>query len=83
MKIIKFLMSVAFIIFVSSSLALAKDCEKFDKLSSEYAKCTSDNLKNKTQKKAKELKKKFNSSKLKEKLLKFKNSKSHKEFFEK
>ena len=67
---------------------------EIDKLSKEFAKCTSDKLKNKTSKKADDIKtktvkkieqgkKKFKNFNFKEKLKKFKNSKSLKEFTEK
>ncbi len=72
------------------SIALAQDCSKFEKLSKEYAECNTNLvkkktklLKNKASSKIDEGKKKFNKSKLKETLIKFKNSKSHKEFIEK
>ena len=79
----KFFIYLIILTIININLSKADDCNKFDKLSKEYAKCTSENLKDKTSKKASEWKKKFNSSKLKEKLLKFKNSKSHTEFIEK
>tara|TARA_B100000674_G_C37206632_1_gene630755 strand:- start:246 stop:530 length:285 start_codon:yes stop_codon:yes gene_type:complete len=93
MKTYKFIITILFIIFLNISLVHAEECKKFDKLSKEYAKCTSDLLKDKTKKKAiklkistgekiKQGKKMFNNSKLKEKIIKFKNSKSHKEFVE-
>ena len=62
------------------SLSVADDCNKFDKLSKEYAKCTAELIKEKTSEKYNEGKKKLNKLNLKEKLIKFKNSKSHKEF---
>ena len=91
MKIIKIIISVLFISLFSIKFSYAEDCSKYEKLSKEYAKCTSDKLKketsqkaeeikSKTAKKIKEGKKKFNNSKLKDILIKFKNSKSHKEF---
>ena len=94
MKIIKIIISVLLISLFSLSFSSADDCSKYDKLSKEYAKCTSDKLKKETSNKAEEIKsktakkieegkkklKKFN---LKDKLKKFKNSKSHKEFSEK
>ena len=94
MKIIKIIISVLLISLFSLSFSSADDCSKYEKLSKEYAKCTSDKLKKETSQKAKEIKsktakkieegkkklKKFN---LKDKLKKFKNSKSHKEFSEK
>ena len=94
MKIIKTLILVLFISLYSLTFSFAEDCSKYDKLSKEYAKCTSDKLKKETSQKAEEIKsktakkieegkkklKKFN---LKDKLKKFKDSKSHKEFTEK
>ena len=78
----------------SVNSSTADDCNKFDKLSKEYAKCKTELIKEKTSEKAelikektsekyKEGKKKLNKLNLKEKLIKFKNSKSHKEFTEK
>ena len=78
----------------SVNSSTADDCNKFDKLTKEYAKCTAELIKEKTSEKAelikektsekyKEGKKKLNKLNLKEKLIKFKNSKSHKEFTEK
>ena len=81
----KFKFFAYFIIITISnvSLSVADDCNKFDKLSKEYAKCTAELIKEKTSEKYKEGKKKLNKLNLKEKLIKFKNSKSHKEFTEK
>ena len=95
------IITITFIILLSqNSLAEEKDCNQYDKLSKEYAKCNSLLLKNKTleikEKTSKktlivkddatkiinDLKKKFNKSDLKNKLLKFKNSKSHIEYKE-
>ena len=92
---------IVFTILVShNTLAEEKDCNQYDKLSKEYAKCNSLLLKNKTlnikentskmtliikndiTKKIDDAKNKFNKSDLKKKLLKFKNSKSHKEYKE-
>ena len=88
MKIIFFIL----IILIGSSystFADKEDCNKYDKLSTEYAKCTSElikkkslEIKNKTTSKLEEGKKKLKKFDLKTKLLKFKNSKSHKEFVE-
>ena len=93
--------TITFIILLSqNSLAEEQDCNQYDKLSKEYAKCNSLLLKNKTleikentskktimikddaTKKINSIKDKFKKSGLKKKLLKFKNSKSHKEFKE-
>ena len=76
-----FLLIIFFVMF--SFLAKAENCEKYDKLSKEFAKCNADLIKKKTSEKINEGKKKFNSSKLKNILTKFKNSKTHKEFMEK
>ena len=72
-----------------STFADTEDCNKYDKLSTEYAKCTSElvkkkslEIKSKTTLKIEEGKKKLKKLDLKTKLLKFKNSKSHKEFVE-
>ncbi len=94
MKIIKIVISVIFISLFNFTYSSAENCSKYDKLSKEYAKCTSDKLKKKTSKKTEELKsktakkieegkKKIKNFNLKDKLKKFKNSKSHKEFTEK
>ena len=94
MKIIKIIISVLLISLSSYTFSSADDCSKYDKLSKDYAKCTSDKLKKETSQKAEEIKsktakkieegkKKFNNSKLKDTLIKFKNSKNHKEFMEK
>ena len=95
------IITITFIILLSqNSLAEEKNCNQYDKLSKEYAKCNSLLLKNKTlkikentskktiiikndaTKKINNIKDKFNKSDLKKKLLKFKNSQSHKEFKE-
>ena len=94
MKIFKIIISVLFISLFSLVFSYAEDCSKYDKLSKEYAKCTSDKLKKETSKKAEKIKsktakkieegkKKLKSFNLKDKLKKFKNSKTHKEFTEK
>ena len=80
-KIILFI-SIYALVF-NYSLVEANDCNKFEKVSKEYAKCTSLLIKEKTSSKLKKSKKTFDKSILKKKLLKFKNSKSMKEFIEK
>ena len=89
MKTEKILTLFLTLIFINSSNVFAKDCSKLDKLSKEYAECNADlikknakNLKDKASIKIEEGKKKFNKLNLKKKLLKFKNSKSHKDFVE-
>ena len=94
MKIIKIVFSVIFISLFNLTFSYAEDCSKYDKLSKEYAKCTSDKLKKETSQKAEEIKsktakkieegkKRLKNFDLKKKLKKFKNSKTHKEFSEK
>ena len=90
MKKIKLLFLTLIIISINLSISTAQDCGKLDKLSKEYAECNASllkkkakSLKNKASTKIDDGKKKFNKSKFKEKLIKFKNSKSHKEFMEK
>ena len=93
MKITKFIILTLFISFSNFHVTIADECNKYDKLSKEYAKCKSEELKTKTSEKAEEIKsktaekieegkKKIKKLKLKDKLIKFKNSKSHKEFIE-
>jgi len=95
------IITITFIALLSqNSLAEEKDCNQYNKLSKEYAKCNSLLLKNKTleikentskktiivkddaTRKINDIKDKFNKSEFKKKLLKFKNSKSHKEYKE-
>ena len=78
----KLFVYLTFLTIVNVNLSVADDCNKFDKLSKEYAKCTAELIKEKTSEKYNEGKKKLNKLNLKEKLIKFKNSKSHKEFIE-
>ena len=93
MKITKIIILTLFISFSNFSVTIANECDKYDKLTKEYAKCKSEKLKTKTSEKAEEIKsktakkieegkKKIKKLKLKDKLIKFKNSKSHKEFIE-
>ena len=89
MKIIKILILLTTFILINKSIVLAQDCSKLDKLSKEYAECNTNllkknakALKNKASDKIEEGKKKFNKLNIKDKLLKFKNSKSHKDFVE-
>ena len=80
---IKLFVYLLILTITNVNLSIADDCNKFDKLSKEYAKCTAELIKEKTSEKYKEGKKKFNKLNLKDKLIKFKDSKSHKEFMEK
>ena len=72
MKKINILVLIIYIILLSPIYADSKNCNEFKKTTKEYAKCTSGKIKNK-----------FKKFKFSETLLKFKNSKSHKEFSEK
>ena len=81
---------VSFFIAINSLQSEEMDCSQFDKLSAKYVECSalqlkqkSNDLKNTTVKKIDESKKKFEGSKLKESLIKFKNSKTLSEFMEK
>ena len=80
---IKLFVYLLILTITNVNLSIADDCNKFDKLSKEYAKCKTELIKEKTSEKYKEGKKKLNKLNLKEKLIKFKKSKSHKEFTEK
>ena len=66
MKIIKIIISVLFISLFNLTFSYAEDCSKYDKLSKDYAKCTSDKLKKETSQKAEEIKSKT-AKKIKEK----------------
>ena len=90
MNKIKVLILFTSLIWINPSTLLAQDCSKLNKLSKEYAECNSNllkknakSLKEKASDKFKEGKNKFDKFKLKEKLLKFKNSKSHTDFIKK
>ena len=90
MKKIKVLMLFVILIWTNPSTVLAQDCTKLNKLSKEYAECNTNllkknakSLKKKASDKFKEGKNKFDKFNLKEKLLKFKNSKSHTDFIKK
>ena len=52
MKIIKIIISVLFISLFNLTISSAEDCSKYDKLSKEYAKCTSEKIKKETSQKA-------------------------------
>ena len=87
-KVLVFL--ITFFISLGNSIAEEIDCNQFDKLSVKYVECSalklkekSNDLKNATVEKIDESKKKFDGSKLKENLIKFKNSKSLSEFMKK
>ena len=80
----KKLFIIVSLLFISS-LASSKemDCNQFDKLSAKYIECNAMKLKNDANNKVIEGKEKFDNSVLKNKLIKFKNSKNLMEFLEK
>ena len=82
MKIITSIL-IFFIISFNSVQAESKNCEQYEKLSKEYAKCTSKLIKKKSNEIKDKTVKKIKKFNLKKKLSLFKNSKSHKEFMEK
>ena len=75
--------SLLSILIFSIANAQKMDCNKFEKFSAKYIECNAKNLKETTSQKLKNEKKKFDNSSLKDKLIKFKNSKSHAEFMKK
>ena len=75
---------------MSNAMAEKIDCNQFEKVSAKYIECSAKNLKEKSSElkdkittNAKSGKKKFDKLNLKEKLVKFKNSKTLTEFMEK
>ena len=54
MKITKLIIFTLFISFSNFLVTIADECNKYDKLSKEYAKCKSEELQTKTSEKAKE-----------------------------
>ena len=69
--------------FLNITLAEDLNCNQFEKLSAKYIECNAKKLKNDTNNKVVEGKKKFNNSLLKEKLTKFKNSENLMDFLKK
>ena len=66
--------------FVSKPLfSIEIDCSQFKKLSTEYLKCTTKNLKEKTNLKVSQGKKKYKNSGIKDKIESFKDSKTLKD----
>ncbi len=74
---LKILLSSIFLLTLNS-LAYSNDvdCDKFDKLSAKFLECKASVLKEKTSQKVEESKEKFENSSIKEKLKKFKSSKT-------
>ena len=80
---------ILFLSFVSTNHLKAAECNDYKKSSEDYIKCKTEIFRNKSTDIKENAKLKFNKYKhkmknydIKEKLLKFKNSKSHKEFVE-
>ena len=85
-----FTITILYLSLVNQSYSENKDCNKLDKLSKEYAKCTSEiikkkssELKGKTVSKLEGAKSKIKKFDLKKKLKLFKESKNHQEFMKK
>ena len=81
---LKIILSIIYFVFsLTHAFADNMNCEQFDKLSAKYIECNAKKLKENTSKQVDKGKKKFNNSILKEKLIKFKNSKNLKDFLDK
>ena len=74
---------IYFILFITPSYSDDLDCDQFEKLSAKYVECNAKKLKENTSSQVNIGKKKFNNSLLKEKLIKFKNSKNLMDFLDK
>ena len=83
MKLKIILSIIYFLLSFTHAFADNTNCEQFDKLSAKYIECNAKKLKENTSKQVDKGKKKFNNSILKEKLIKFKNSKNLKDFLDK
>ncbi len=79
MKKIIFITLITCALVTTNTMAEKIDCTQFDKLSAKYLECQTTNLKIKS----KENKDKFDNSTFKEKLIKFKDSKTLTKFMEK
>ena len=79
MNKIMFTILISYVFVTTSAVAEKIDCTQFDKLSTKYLECQTTNLKIKS----KENKDKFDNSTFKEKLIKFKNSKTLTKYMEK
>tara|TARA_B100000029_G_scaffold501853_1_gene576118 strand:+ start:259 stop:513 length:255 start_codon:yes stop_codon:yes gene_type:complete len=83
MKKIYLILIISIFIFNKSYSETVKDCSKLDKLSTKYIECQANKAKEKTTEFANKKKKDFEKSGLKDKLIKFKNSKTLSEFIKK
>ena len=76
MKTNSILFCVIFFFINTTAYPNSNDCTQFKKLSAKYIECTTKELKKKTSKNVKLSKKKFENSEIKDKLNKFKGSKT-------
>ena len=83
MKLKIFLLIIYFLLSFTHVFANNENCDQFEKLSTKYIECNAKKLKENTTKQVNKGKKKFNNSTLKEKLIKFKNSKNLMDFLDK
>ena len=72
-----------FLLSFTNIYAEKENCNQFEKLSGKYIECSAKKIKENTAKQVDKGKKKFNNSTIKEKLIKFKNSKNLKDFLDK
>ena len=72
-----------FIFFYNSAYAKKNDCNQFEKLSAKYIECNANKLKTKTIEKVEVGKEKIENSGIKDKLNKFKDSKTLKDLIKK
>ena len=74
---VKILLSSIFLITLTSLVYSNElDCNQFDKLSTKFLECKANELKEKTSQKVEQNKEKFENSSIKDKLKKFKSSKT-------
>ena len=76
MKLKIFLSSIILSTITSSVSSNEVNCDQFDKLSAKFLECKANELKEKTSQKVNNRKKKFENSSIKDKLQKFKSSKT-------
>jgi len=76
MKLKILLSSILLLKLTSIVYSSEKNCDQFDKLSAKFLECKANELKKKTSQKVEKNKEKFENSSIKEKLKKFKSSKT-------
>ena len=76
MKLKIFLSSIILSTITSSVSSNEVNCDQFDKLSAKFLECKANQLKEKTSQKVENTKEKFENSSIKDKLKKFKSSKT-------